>query len=200
MAEITVLRGKEIVPVIPDIARLRIEVFAEWPYRYDGEMKYEMKYLNKFASSEEAICVVAKEGDAIIGVSTGVPLADEDEKIRNAFTARGYDVGDVFYLSETVLKKEFRGQGIGRLLAEKRMEEVLKNPQFTVLSFANVVRENVPENSYKDLSSSQKKMGFVCDPDLIVWFDWKDIGDEEESAKPLVFWVKDLKGDKSQVV
>ena len=40
--EIRTLKGPdEIIPAIPHIARLRLTVFHEWPYLYDGTMEEE---------------------------------------------------------------------------------------------------------------------------------------------------------------
>ena len=33
--------GTEAQPYLPDLARLRIEVFREFPYLYDGNLDYE---------------------------------------------------------------------------------------------------------------------------------------------------------------
>jgi hypothetical protein len=35
------LVGEEMKAVLPDLARLRIIVFRDWPYLYDGTIEYE---------------------------------------------------------------------------------------------------------------------------------------------------------------
>ena len=40
------LTGDDIRTVLPDLARLRMEVFREWPYLYDGSLAYEEDYLS----------------------------------------------------------------------------------------------------------------------------------------------------------
>ena len=37
--------GENILGVLDDLARLRISVFHDWPYLYDGTLEYEEKYL-----------------------------------------------------------------------------------------------------------------------------------------------------------
>jgi hypothetical protein len=37
--------GRDVLAHLPDIARLRIEVFREYPYLYDGDRAYEERYL-----------------------------------------------------------------------------------------------------------------------------------------------------------
>ena len=46
------LVGEEISAVLPDLARLRIVVFRDWPYLYDGTLEYEEKYLAKLAAAQ----------------------------------------------------------------------------------------------------------------------------------------------------
>ncbi len=50
---------------IDDIARLRIAVFREWPYLYDGDLDYERQYLGRYAQSPGSVCVAAYDGDRI---------------------------------------------------------------------------------------------------------------------------------------
>ena len=57
------LVGEEIKAVLPDLARLRIIVFRDWPYLYDGTLEYEQEYLAKLAAAKGAVCVVARDGD-----------------------------------------------------------------------------------------------------------------------------------------
>ena len=44
-----------ILAAVPDLARLRIGVFREFPYLYDGSLDYERDYLADYASTEGAI-------------------------------------------------------------------------------------------------------------------------------------------------
>ena len=37
--------GEEIIPFIPQLAELRIEIFRDFPYLYDGTLAYENEYL-----------------------------------------------------------------------------------------------------------------------------------------------------------
>ena len=43
--------GAAITRVIPDLAGLRIAVFREWPYLYEGSHAYEEKFLATYADS-----------------------------------------------------------------------------------------------------------------------------------------------------
>jgi hypothetical protein len=72
--DVRALTGEDIKAVLPDLARLRIAVFRDWPYLYDGTLAYEEEYLAKFAKANGAVCVVARDGDLVVGASTGAPM------------------------------------------------------------------------------------------------------------------------------
>ena len=44
--------GPALKDVLPDLARLRIAVFRDWPYLYDGSEDYEREYLAKFIAGK----------------------------------------------------------------------------------------------------------------------------------------------------
>jgi hypothetical protein len=45
----------EFETVIPKLAALRINLFSDWPYLYDGSMAYEERYLRAYADSPGAV-------------------------------------------------------------------------------------------------------------------------------------------------
>ena len=54
------LTGPDLIAWLDDVARLRIDVFREWPYLYDGDLGYERGYLAAYRDSAEAIVVGAR--------------------------------------------------------------------------------------------------------------------------------------------
>ena len=54
--------GQEIFAILPDLARLRMTVFRDWPYLYDGTLEYEEKYLANFAKAKGAVVICAYDG------------------------------------------------------------------------------------------------------------------------------------------
>lgn len=120
MPRITVHRGAAAAPFLDRVAALRIEVFAEWPYLYAGNADYERSYLCRYLDSPGFTLVLAWSDDEIVGASTGLPLADEEDVFRAPFLARGIDPGTVFYCGESVLRRAFRGQGVGQAFFDHR--------------------------------------------------------------------------------
>ena len=68
------LTGSALAAVLPAVARLRMAVFRDWPYLYDGSLAYEEKYLARLATAEGAVIVAASDGRDIVGCATAAPL------------------------------------------------------------------------------------------------------------------------------
>ena len=79
---ILTVHGTLISDWLADVARLRIRVFRDYPYLYDGSEAYETGYLRTYASCDAAMAVLACEGEAIVGASTGIPIAHETAAFR----------------------------------------------------------------------------------------------------------------------
>jgi GNAT superfamily N-acetyltransferase len=188
------LHGADIEPYIEDVARLRIEVFHAFPYLYEGSMEYEREYLQTFARSKNNILVLAFDGDAVVGASTGLPLEEEPANIQAPFLARGYDVGNVFYFSESVLKSAYRGRGIGVEFFRLREYRARQLGRFNLLAFCAVVRPDdhpLRPADYRPLDHFWQQRGFNP-TDMYCFIDWQDRDEAHETAKPLRFWVKSI--------
>ena len=68
-----VLTGESLAAALDDVARLRIAVFRDWPYLYDGNADYERDYLRAYRSPG-AVVVAAMDGARIVGAATGAPM------------------------------------------------------------------------------------------------------------------------------
>src|SRR5574337_1151454 len=106
--EIQRFKGKDILPFIPALAALRISVFKEYPYLYEGTLEYEYDYLNTYVKCPESVIIIAREGDNIIGASSAIPLQFETIEFQQPFLDNNIDIKDVFYFGESVLKPEYR--------------------------------------------------------------------------------------------
>jgi hypothetical protein len=72
--DVFTVRGAAIGPFIPDAARLRIAVFRDWPYLYEGDDVYERDYLRTYSDNPDSLFLIARAGGEVIGLSTGIPL------------------------------------------------------------------------------------------------------------------------------
>lgn len=176
------------------VARLRIAVFRDWPYLYDGNLAYETRYLATYTRSQRSVFVLARDGDAIVGASTGLPLADEEPVFRAPFEAHGPAVDDVFYCGESVLLPAWRGRGIGHAFFDAR-EAHARALGLGWTAFAAVDRDpsdpRRPEG-HRGHEAFWSARGYVRRPGLTMRLAWKEHGDAVETDKPLTFWLRPL--------
>lgn len=192
--QVKVIRGADIGPYVADLARLRISVFRAFPYLYDGDLDYERDYIRRYSASLRSLFVLALDGERVVGVATGVPLADEAEAFKRPFEDAGHATENIFYFGESVLLSEYRGQGLGvRFFAER--ERHARALGLSVCAFCAVEREeDHPRRpaDYVPLNGFWHKRGYRHAPQLRTQLSWKDIGDDAESLKPLSFWLRTL--------
>ncbi len=187
--------GDEVKSLIPEIAKLRIEVFAEYPFLYQGDLEYEKRYLKKFAEMEDAIAVACFDGEELVGISTGYPFIYEAKELQAVFTAKGLKPEDYFLFGESVLRKTVRGQGIGNAFFDEREAHVKKLRRFKHICFYTSLRpENDPRRpaDYRPLGPFWEKRGYRERPELVGTVSYQEIGEEAETPKKMVFWIKDL--------
>lgn len=188
------LAGDALRAAIPDLARLRCAVFAEWPYLYHGDPNAESDYLRDFGASEQAVLIGAYDGDRIVGVATASPMVEQKETYRQAFEDRGIDTASLFYFGESVLLPEYRGRGIGHAFFDHR-EEQAKRLGAKAATFCGVIRpQDHPARpaDFQPLDPFWRKRGYEPIEGLITNFAWKDHGEAEPSEKPMQYWIKTL--------
>lgn len=188
------LIGADIHPYIEDLARLRITVFREYPYLYDGSHSYEERYLQTYADSDRSFMAVVFDNDMIVGASTAIPMVDEMQEIKTPLLGQGYDIKSMLYLGESILLPEYRGRGIGHRFFDDR-EKYAHSLELTTTAFCAIVRpSNHPRrpDDFTPLDPFWEKRGYHISPDLTTTLTWKDIDEEEEHPKPMQFWIKQL--------
>jgi GNAT superfamily N-acetyltransferase len=187
--------GRALAAYVPALAALRIEVFREFPYLYDGTLEYESRYLQQYARSERSVIVIARDGADVVGASTAMPLLEHSEALGPMFTAVGIDPARVYYFGESVLRASYRGRRIGHAFFDGR-EARARELGFASAAFCAVERPSDhprrPAN-YRSHDVFWTKRGFVKRPDLRTQLSWRDLDDTTETPKPMVFWYKVLR-------
>jgi GNAT superfamily N-acetyltransferase len=191
---VAALTGAELEAALDDVARLRIEVFRAFPYLYDGDVTYERRYLERYRTSPGAIVVGAFDGTRLVGAATGTPMEDHAADFAAAFAGTGLDLADIFYCAESVLLPDYRGHGIGHRFFDIR-EAHARGLGRGHVAFCAVVRpEDHPARppDYRPLDGFWRKRGYTPMPGVVAHFPWKDLGETEETRKPLQFWIRKL--------
>lgn len=192
--QIEQLTGAAIEPFLGELAALRIEVFSEYPYLYEGSLEYESRYLRNYATCPRSLVVTARDRQHIVGASTAMPLLDHGEELAPPLAAAGLDPQQIYYFGESVLRGNYRGQGIGHVFFDKR-EAKARELGFRVAAFCAVDRgEQHPRKpaGYVPHDVFWNKRGYTKRPDIVAHFDWRDLGETRETSKPMVFWIKEL--------
>jgi GNAT superfamily N-acetyltransferase len=188
------LSGAELQAALGDLAALRIQVFAAFPYLYAGSEDYEREYLSEFTASPDAVLVAAFDGARIVGAATASPLVHQDEYIRQPFVRQGIDPASVFYFGESVLLGEYRGQGIGHKYFDHR-EAAARAWGARLASFCAVVRpadHPARPAGYVPLDAFWARRSYAPVPGLTGEFTWREHGETGESPKPMQFWMREL--------
>lgn len=136
------------------------------------------------------------DGDRLVGVSTGLPLADEEEEFKQPFIKQGYDPENVFYCGESILLKEYRGQGIYSRFFNEREVHARQLGGINWISFCAVQRpadHPLRPKDYQPLDHIWQTYGYTKHPEMTTTYRWKDIDRESESDKTMVFWGKGIK-------
>lgn len=192
---IKTVTGPALKPYIINLARLRIEVFREFPYLYDGSLDYETSHLNTYLQSDRSIAVLVFDDGSLVGASTGLPMEDEKEVFKQPFLEKGYDLANIFYCGESILKKEYRGRGIYSWFFEERESHAKRLGGFQWISFCAVQRpadHPLRPDEYQPLDPIWQKYGYNKHPELTTTHRWQDIDKESESDKTMVFWMKEI--------
>lgn len=188
------LRGQELAPYVESLAELRMKVFFEFPYLYDGNIDYERKYLSTYVNSKDSVALLVFKGENLIGASTGLPLVDESNDFKKPFLKAGYDLNSIFYFGESIVLKKARGNRLGHLFFEEReahAKEVMSSLKITC--FCAVERpdnHSLKPDEYRPLHEFWKRMGYQKEASLQSFVAWKDRDKEGEDKKPLSFWLK----------
>lgn len=189
-----VLTGDALEARLDDLARLRAEVFREWPYLYQADASYERAYLEHYRGEPQAVLVAAFAGEEMVGASTGAPLVAHAPELARPFTERGMDPARVFYFGESVLLPEYRGQGTGARFFALR-EEHARAHGFRTAAFCAVVRE--PDHPLRppaapDLQPFWRRLGYLPMQGAVARFSWTDVGNAAPTEKPLQIWSRIL--------
>jgi len=188
------LSGKDILTQMDALAALRIRVFRDWPYLYEGTAEYEAHYLQVYVDSPRSLAVLVWDHEHCVGASTCLPLADALPDMQQPFVECGMDLSRVDYFGESVLLREYRGRGVGVEFFRQR-EAHAREHGLSVCAFCSVERDPLDARRPADHVPNDAfwtHRGYRKQPAMRSHFSWPDIGSAESSDKPMTFWLRDL--------
>lgn len=192
--QVVTLIGSAIAPYLQTLGDLRIRVFRDWPYLYDGDADYEATYLATYARSPRSVFVLALDGDRVVGCSTGVPLRDETANCQAPFVAAGFDIDTVYYFGESVLDPDYRGRGLGHRFFDARESYARSLPGIRCTAFCAVRRaDDDPRRprQYRPLDDFWTRRGYRRRPELTAQFEWKELGCDSPVTNSMQFWLRE---------
>lgn len=187
--------GAEGRKIVDGLAGLRLKVFWDYPYLYEGTLEYEKNYLETYFQARHSFILIVKDEGRIVGATTGIWADEEEDSFKKPFIDYGLDPKQVFYFGESVLLPEYRGVGLGKIFMQERENYARSLGFIKTLAFCAVERpENHPlkPEGYKPLDEFWKARGFRPAPGLFAEYSWKDREEKAETKKRLNFWLKNI--------
>ncbi|MBK8439880.1 MAG: GNAT family N-acetyltransferase [Rhodobacter sp.] len=188
------LTGDDLEAALDGVAALRISVFRDWPYLYDGSLEYERAYLQTYRDSPGALLVGAFDGERLVGASTSTPMEEHAEAFAGPLRQIGLPETSILYGAESVLLPAWRGQGLGHRFFDLREAHARKLGRSHV-AFCSVMRPDdhpMRPAHFRTNDAFWLGRGYAPLPGIFAEFAWKDVGDREETKKPLQFWMRAL--------
>ena len=188
------LTGSAVEESLDDIASLRISIFREFPYLYDGRREDESRYLQVYANAPDTIVITVSDSGKIIGAATGIPLRHEHQELVEPFAGSDYSLDEIYYVGELLFYPEYRNRGLGLRLVERMEEQVRSLESYRYLTCATVVRSNdhpLRPAAYRPINRFLAVAGFYPLPEMMTEFSWLET-DGITHGHPMNFWLKEL--------
>lgn len=189
------LKGEEARRYVDQLASLRLKVFWDYPYLYEGTLEYEKNYLETYFKAKNSFIFLVQDGDKIVGATTSILASEEEESFKQPFLDHGLSPAEVFYFGESVLLNEYRGQGLGKKFFEEREAFARTIPSVKMLSFCAVerpVNHSLKPPGYKPLDEFWNMMGFHKKPGLVTFYEWQDRDEAHPTKKKMQYWLKEI--------
>lgn len=188
------LTGAAIAGALDDLATLRLDIFQEYPYLYQGRREDELTYLATYAEAPEACVILTCDGLSVIGAATGMPLIHEDVQMREAFAGTTFTPEDIYYVGELLLRPAYRNCGLGQMLLARLESHIRSLGSYCTLTCATVEHPDdhpLRPPDYIPIKRFLARTGFARLPGVTAHFIWRET-DGVKRDHPMQFWSKEL--------
>lgn len=187
--------GSALRTYVHSIAKLRMDVFQEYPFFEAPDLYRELQCLQRYTASKEGIGVLVFDHSTVVGVSLGIPLTLERPEIQEPIQNRFGDTVSYYFFGESVLLKPYRNRGVGHHFFDVREAHVRHFQKYRQICFLDPVRpeiDGLKPPDYLPLHDFWRKRGYVHYPDLNCHLAWKDLQTKQNTEKALTFWISAL--------
>lgn len=187
--------GSGLRPYLHGLAKLRMEVFQEYPYLETPDLYREMDYLRKIASCKEAIAVLIFDHSTLVGSALGYPLSLEDPTVLKPLIDRNFDISSSFLFGDPLLLTQYRGRGIGHHFFDARESHVQHLPKYKHICFYTFdipACDPLKPADYVPLTDFWRKRGYIHHPEIHFELPWKSPKEGQIKMRPMSFWYKEV--------
>lgn len=188
------LSGAAIAEVLDDVATLRLEIFREYPYLYQGFREDELKYLSTYAETPDTCVILAYDGHKVVGAVAGMPLIHEDAQMLDAFTGTEFSLNAAYYVGELLFLAAYRNCGLGQKLLDRLESHIRSLSRYRSLTCATVERPDdhpLRPHDYIPITRFLARTGFVRLSGVTTSFMWRET-DGVKRDHTMQFWNKEL--------
>jgi hypothetical protein len=192
--EIKSLDGESAREFFNEIAQIRIDLFREFPYLYDGSIEYEREYLETYFKSKNSKIILGLDKGKIVAFSSSISLNEEIEEIKAPFLNRNLDISQYHYIGEVMIKNEYRNLSLP-LEFERIHKEFATQKGHSKLVFMTVRRELNDISrpyKYKDPEKLWRYIGYKILDNMNIEMSWKRIDTGKDENNVLDIWQKNL--------
>jgi len=197
---IKVLTPEQMKPLLPFVANLRVNIFRNYPYLYDGNIAEEMENLEKYAQHNNSALAIAYCNETPVGFLCGSDLMHYsvhfENSIEDLFKSGNLHAKNYYYCADIIILPEHRGKYLAPQLFDA-IENYAQQKGYTASCFITEHHENHPlkPHDHKSLVPLWNNLNYQKSA-LITYATWQTYqldGTIKSEQHPLIFWLKTLK-------
>ncbi|HLC06649.1 MAG TPA: GNAT family N-acetyltransferase [Candidatus Babeliales bacterium] len=197
---IKVLTQDELKTLLPFVAQLRVNIFRNYPYLYDGNIAEEMDNLEKYAQHNNSALAIAYYNENPVGFLCGSDLIHYSVHFENSvadlFKGVDLNIENYYYCADIIILPEHRGKYLAPQLFDA-IENYAQQKGYTACCFITEHHENHPlkPRDHKSLVPLWNSLNYKKSA-LITYASWQTHqvdGTIKLEQHPLIFWLKNLK-------
>lgn len=190
-----VLQGRDAQPYCEKIASLRITMFKEYPYLYEGILEEETEYLEMYFRSFESLLFLVFDQEALVAFASALPLDQSIQELNTPLLEQKIHPRDCLYIGELMITSPYRGRGILRYFLDS-YEKFAIRKGYSHLIFMTIKRtlshKMCPEN-YRNPDPIWQHFGYERLPHKPLILTWKQIDTRQQEKNELDLWGKNIK-------